>query len=480
MEAKIQMEDENEIEQLANENKIEEERETERSKMEAERETNGDEVEDVEMIIETEESQMEEQENGRDVEVAPALIAVHPFNGAVAVAVGSDLRIFDLERNCSASLANGSKEMLHKDSIRAVRFSEGGKLLVSAGDDKLVKIWSADTWQCLLTVNSEKRVSAVSISRDEQFVCFADKFGVVWAVKLEGLLENQALSDKKAVPILAHYCSIITSLEFSPDGQFIVSGDRDFKIRVTAFPKNPLKGAHEIQSYCLGHSEYVTCVAFIHNLEYPQGFLLSGSGDSTVRLWDIPSGSLICTCDVKTEAGLLKESHAAVTDLCATPDGSLVAVAIQSLQGILMLSCDLSARAFCVIKVVSIMGEVFIPTSLGAGFSTELLWMVTGVSNLPDLNASSLARVKAISGFKKSISGTANHELAVLEDVEVPGGEQLLEKLQGSTFIESKIISAAADAVRGAMSNLLIKKQYTEEKREFRKRRRNDKKFRRK
>jgi len=37
-------------------------------------------------------------------------------------------------------------------------------------------------------------------------------------------------------------------------------------------------------------------------------------------------------------------------------------------------------------------------------------------------------------------------------------------------------MSAAAEAVRAAMSSLLMKKQYSEEKREFRKRTRNDKK----
>lgn len=69
---------------------------------------------------------------------------------------------------------------------------------------------------------------------------------------------------------------------FSPDGRFIVSADRDSKIRVmlqhhfnklklplinfvsdviwflckvSVVPKDPLKGAHEIQSFCLGHSE---------------------------------------------------------------------------------------------------------------------------------------------------------------------------------------------------------------------------------
>lgn len=419
---------------------------------------------------------MDERESNSPTEVAPALIAVHPFDESVAVAVGPEIRVFDLGKNSSVSSADDSKEM-HKDSIRAMRFSERGKLLVSAGDDKLVKIWSAASWKCLGTVNSEKRVSAVALSKDELYVCFADKFGVVWVVEIAGIAENQALSNSKAVAVFAHYCSIITSLEFSPDGRFIVSADRDFKIRVSVFPNNPLNGVHEIQSFCLGHSEFVSCLTFVHNSAFPEGFLVSGSGDSTVCLWDVTSGSLLCKSEVGREADLSEECHPAVTDLCATSDGSLVAVAIQSLQGILLLSCDLSARVLSVLKMIPIPGETFIPTNLGMSSSRDLLWMVTGASNLPRSKATSLARVRVMSGFKKPASNEADLEPQVLEDRQIPGGEQLLEKLQGSISAESGILSAAADAVNTAMSNLLRKKQYSHEKREFRKKTRNDKKF---
>lgn len=55
-------------------------------------------------------------------------------------------------------------------------------------------------------------MSAVAISHDGLFVTFADKFGIVWIVGLEEDGQSQASVDKKAVPLLGHYCSIITSL----------------------------------------------------------------------------------------------------------------------------------------------------------------------------------------------------------------------------------------------------------------------------
>lgn len=55
-------------------------------------------------------------------------------------------------------------------------------------------------------------MSAVAISENGQFVCYADKFGAVWVVELDELVENKSLAQKKGSPLLAHYCSIITSL----------------------------------------------------------------------------------------------------------------------------------------------------------------------------------------------------------------------------------------------------------------------------
>ena len=44
-----------------------------------------------------------------------------------------------------------------------------------------------------------------------------------------------------------------------------------------------VQGAPEIQSYCLGHSAFVTCSAFLQLKG--RELLLSGSGDGTVRYY---------------------------------------------------------------------------------------------------------------------------------------------------------------------------------------------------
>lgn len=117
------------------------------------------------------------------------------------------------------------------------------------------------------------------------------------------------------------------------------------------------------------------------------------------------------------------------------------------------------------------MGESFFPTSLGMSYSADHLWMVTGASNLPGLGP--LARVRVVSLCQKE------HDPTVLEDGAVPGGNKLLEKLQGSATAEKQgdALAAAAEAVKMAMRNLLIKREYSTEKRELRKKSRNDRKL---
>ena len=109
--------------------------------------------------------------------------------------------------------------------------------------------------------------------------------------------------------LLGHFSSIVTSLTMSPDNRWLVSTDRERKVRVSVFPQQPLlvsfipcshatiahqsvsltaspdsfvsQGAFCIQSFCLGHTALVTCSAFV--TEAGSLLLVTGSGDGTLR-----------------------------------------------------------------------------------------------------------------------------------------------------------------------------------------------------
>ncbi|MEQ2218699.1 WD repeat-containing protein 4, partial [Xenoophorus captivus] len=77
----------------------------------------------------------------------------------------------------------------------------------------------------------------------------------------------------------------------SPDDQYIITADRDEKIRVSHH-----KSPYNIQSYCLGHHQFVTTLQI--PAEHPH-WLLSGSGDGTVKLWEFESGRRLQNWDIR-------------------------------------------------------------------------------------------------------------------------------------------------------------------------------------
>uniref|UniRef100_A0A453LSL4 Uncharacterized protein n=1 Tax=Aegilops tauschii subsp. strangulata TaxID=200361 RepID=A0A453LSL4_AEGTS len=145
------------------------------------------------------------------------------------------------------------------------------------------------------------------------------------------------------------------------------------------------------------------------------------------------------------------------------------------MNGIMLLACDLVAKKLSFLKVITT-EKSYIPTSLAYSSSADLLWTVMGASNMPNQATSQLlTRVRIIPRSQKDLSA----DPAVLEDSEVPHGEKLLLALQGSLDAskQEEVLAAVLAALRVSMHKMLVKKNYSEERREQRKRGRNDKKI---
>ena len=166
-----------------------------------------------------------------------------------------------------------------RQAVLAVAVSPDGKWLATGGDDGSIKLWNPATGKSLRKLSGHKRaVSGLSFSPDSSKLVSgsADKTIRVWDVASGKVLcQAQTAAGVNAVAWVA-------------DGKQIASGGTDYLVRIwyVDLAKMELAALKEIK----GHEGPVTSLATIP----PNGAqVISGSGDGTIRQWNLEDGQLI-------------------------------------------------------------------------------------------------------------------------------------------------------------------------------------------
>ncbi|MBL7128352.1 MAG: caspase family protein [Ignavibacteria bacterium] len=124
-------------------------------------------------------------------------------------------------------------------------------------------------------------------------------------LSLAVLLINISFAQAPMIVVQTGHTSKVTSVCFSPDGNYILSGSSDKTVKLW-----DISNGKEIRNFT-GHTRSVNSVCFS-----PDGkFVLSGSGDGTLKLWDISNGKEIRTFDGSTTG---------VNSVCFSPDGKYI------------------------------------------------------------------------------------------------------------------------------------------------------------
>lgn len=157
----------------------------------------------------------------------------------------------------------------------------------------------------LLSIHQLSRgASKVKFTPLSKQVVVADKSGDVFLFNPE----------KRNGDLILGHLSMLLDFLVTPDEQFIITCDRDEKIRVSSFPN-----AYNIVSYCLGHTEFVSSITLLpHDISY----LISTSGDGTVRLWDYKTGSELLVSNIISHLKISEEEE----DLSAITDGAALRI----------------------------------------------------------------------------------------------------------------------------------------------------------
>ncbi|KAH8126025.1 WD40 repeat-like protein [Trichoderma asperelloides] len=163
----------------------------------------------------------------------------------------------------------------HSDWVRCCCYSPDGRLIVSGGDDGLVRLWSAETFKVQHTFNNDPKynIKTVRFSPDGALMAYTQGPKIfLWDMKSD---KGRCLS--------AEHTDYIDGLAFWHNSKYLASASHDRTVRVWVTCGESGKESNETKSLCIleGHEDYVNCVSFSSD----SCRLASGSSDLTIRIW---------------------------------------------------------------------------------------------------------------------------------------------------------------------------------------------------
>lgn len=212
---------------------------------------------------------------------------------------GAALATFGAE-NCSDSAACGQG---HTAKINTLTFSPDGKLLASAGDDNVIRVWDVAAKKSAFTFNGANShtgdgVLMLAFSPDGKQLASsgADRLIKIWDVESHNWVMN-----------ITGNSDWVYAVAYTSDGQKLITAGADRIIRIwdTTYGR--------LQASLPGHTGQI----FDIGISADGQRLASASDDATVRIWNIaPDGSR----EIHTLVDVNR-----VNTVASSPDGSLLA-----------------------------------------------------------------------------------------------------------------------------------------------------------
>ncbi len=183
----------------------------------------------------------------------------------------------------------------HSDDeyVTSVAFSPDGKFIISAGGND-VYICSVATGQVVLNLTGD--FSTMTIRPDGKHIAVVN---MTSNVETEGFMAGQTLYHAENTAIiyemgtgqeifkLDEHIKPITSLAYSPDGKYLLTGSKDSTAKV--WNTDTGQAIHSLE----GHTNQVVFAAFS-----PDGKrIVTGSNDNTAKIWNTETGQEITSLD---------------------------------------------------------------------------------------------------------------------------------------------------------------------------------------
>lgn len=227
-------------------------------------------------------------------------LALSP-DGSVLVSGGDDkvIRVWDTKKWRQAGMLDG-----HTGTITDLAFCPGGKWVVSASTDKTVRVWDVETLESVATVPGgyTAKTWAVAVSPDGALLATGDGGGdlMIFALSSE-VTPAQAgtkVSNYEEKPLQKPLRAVrglqgVYGLAFSPDGKLLASAGDD-----GVFSTNLVKlwDPHTMSLVAtLNHKSW--WANELYGLTFSRdGKMLVSAGTDSIRIWDVATGVELKRC----------------------------------------------------------------------------------------------------------------------------------------------------------------------------------------
>jgi WD40 repeat protein/uncharacterized caspase-like protein len=215
----------------------------------------------------------------------------------------------------------------HMALIRSIAFTPDGRQLVSASEDKTIRVWDLASGKTVRTIRGEStpaqggKVYVMALSPDGKWLAAGGVLDKSWAsFPCCGDIRLYKFASGKLVALLKGHMVVVGGLAFSPDGSKLISGSFDgtailwdtgsLSSAGTGIPAGARVAEPKLLHRLEKHTAEIYAVGFSHD----GSRAVTGSYDHDLRLWSVADGK---------EIAHMTGHVAGVHSLAVAPDGTI-------------------------------------------------------------------------------------------------------------------------------------------------------------
>jgi WD40 repeat protein len=172
----------------------------------------------------------------------------------------------------------------HEAAVRSVAIDKDGKYIASVSEDMTIRLWDYNTNELLKTEKLAYPLYHVTFSKDGRYIAIA---GGTLAPLFKAELRIYEVPSLSLVKSFTGHKQRVNTVCFSPDGKYIVSGSSDNNVIVW-----DVASGNAYRTFTAAHKKGVNCVDYS-----PDGkFVISGgSEDKSAILWNVLNNQKVNT-----------------------------------------------------------------------------------------------------------------------------------------------------------------------------------------